>query len=362
MTSHQPTGANDQSQAHSHVPASPRVVAVTGATGFVGRYVVRELLARGIGGRALVRSVGGAREVFGADLTRIEAVVGDACDDAALGRLVAGGAGGGVEACLHLVGIIREVRGDATDRPQTFERMHVRATQKTVDACRAVGVKRFLHMSALGVGPDGRAEYQRTKWEAERYVRRAFGDGTELDWTIFRPSLIHGAEGEFVQLAADLVAGEVPPFFFLPYFARKAVDDRVPGGAVNWVAPRVQPVAVEDVAAAFAAALDRPESIGEIYNLAGSEVLTWPEMLEVFRDTIPGGNRGLRPFFVPSDHAAIIASIAGAMGLGRLLPFDRGQAIMGAQDSTADTTKARVHLGLSPRGFRETVRGYAARV
>lgn len=337
--------------------AAPATIAVTGASGFVGRYLVRELLSRGYAVRALVRDAARAREGLGDAASKVELVIGDVCDDAVLARLVRG-----VDACAHLVGIIREVRGETTDKPQTFERMHVAATRHIVDACRGAGVRRFLQMSALGVGADGKAEYQKTKWEAEKYVRRSFGDGTDLEWTIFRPSLIHGPDGEFVRMMADLCSGEVPPYFFLPYFVRSQMDQSVPAGRIDWITPRVQPVAVQDVAFAFAESLSRPESIGEIYNLVGLEVLTWPEMLEHFRDTIPGSAKNLRPFFVPSDHAAILATAAKYLGLGGLLPFDAGQAIMGGQDSIADPTKAKVHLSLSPRPFRQTVREYAAAV
>src|SRR5205085_3175227 len=103
---------------------------------------------------------------------------------------------------------------------------------------------------------------------------------------------------------------------FLPYFARKQLDTSVPAGRVDWIAPSVQPVAVEDVAFAFGAALERPESIGEIFNLVGPEVLKWPEMLEFFRDTLPGTNKALNPWFVPGEHAAIMATVAKALGLG----------------------------------------------
>lgn len=339
-----------------------RTVAVTGSTGFVGRYVVRELLSRGWSVRALIRDTAKAREALAADAARIELVVGDVCDDAVLARMLTTPSGEPVDACIHLVGIIREVRGDSTSQPQTFQRMHVDATRHVVDACRSAGVKRYVHMSALGVGPEGKTEYQKTKWEAERYVRRGFGDDSDLDWTIFRPSLIHGPDGEFVQMMAGICAGETPPYFFMPYFARKQVDLSVPAGRVDWVAPSVQPVAVHDVAFAFAEAVARPQAIGEVFNLVGPEAMTWPTVLETLRDTIPGSNAKLQPFFIPGEHAAMIATLAGALGLGRLLPFDKGQALMGAQDSVADPAKAKIELGLTPRPFRETLRGYAAQV
>jgi NADH dehydrogenase len=347
---------------NSPTASTPRTVAVTGATGFVGRYVIRELLARGYAVRALVRDAIKAREVLGAAAAGVELVAGDVCDDLVLAKLLRTPAGKPVDACVHLVGIIREVRGETTDRPQTFQRMHVSATQHVVDACRAAGVKRYLHMSAMGVGPEGKALYQQTKWEAERYVRRAFGDGTDLSWTIFRPALIHGPDGEFVQMMSDLCSGEVPPYFFLPYFAKKQVDERVPGGAIDWVAPKVQPVAVQDVALAFVEAIARPAAIGEIYNLVGPDAMSWPAMIECFRDTLHGTNRKLQPFFVPGEHAAIMATVAKTLGLGKLLPFDKGQAIMGAEDCVGDPTKAKIDLGITPRPFRETVRGYAGAV
>jgi NADH dehydrogenase len=282
----------------------------------------------------------------------VHVVAGDVCDSGALDELLKG-----AHACVHLVGIIREVRGGDGVRPQTFERMHTQATRAVVDGCGRAGVKRYLHMSALGVGPEGKSKYQQTKWEAEQVVRRA-----GLEWTIFRPSLIHGPDGDFLQMMSDLVAGEVPPYVFLPYFARTRIDMSVPMGAMTFEPASIQPVAVADVAAAFANALQRPESIGEIYNLVGSEELNWQELTEFLRDTLPGGKRGLGTWYVPGAHAAVIARMAGKMGMGSLLPFDEGQAIMATEDSTADTWKMEKDLGVVPTAFRAGVRGYAARV
>lgn len=333
--------------------SSPRTIAVTGCTGFVGRYVVRELLRRGHQVRGLIRDPGKARETFGARVPiGLTTVVGDVCDPQALDAMVHG-----CDAVIHLVGIIREVRGEAADLQQSFERMHVRATKAIVDASARASVRRYLHMSALTVGPEGKSQYQKTKWEAEEIVRRS-----ELDWTIFRPSIIHGPDGEFMQTMAELASGEAPPYLFIPYFARAKVDHRVIMGSVTYEPAMAQPVAVEDVAFAFAQALDVPAAIGEIYNLVGSERLDWREMVEFIRDTIPGTKKGMGVWYVPGNHAATMAKVAGKIGLGSLLPFDEGQALMATDDTVGDPTKARVDLGLEPRAFRETVRGYAGRV
>ena len=329
------------------------MISVTGAAGFVGRHVVLELLARGYRVRGLMRDAAKARQAFGSPTPAgLEFAFGDICDARALGELVRGTA-----ACIHLVGIIRESRGGPGEKPQTFERIHEQGTRAITEACRDAGVKRYLHMSALGVSSEGRSLYQKSKFEAEQIVRRS-----SLDWTIFRPSLIHGPEGEFVQMIADIASGEVAPWFFIPYFVRSTRDQSVPGGAVTYTPANIQPVAVEDVAKAFVTAIEKPLSICEIYNLVGSEVLNWQELSEFMRDALPGTKKQMGTWHVPGEHAAVMATVAGAIGLGGLLPFDAGQAIMATEDSTADLYKVRADLGIEPKPFRATVRAYASQV
>jgi NADH dehydrogenase len=329
---------------------APKTIAVTGATGFVGRYIVRELLACGYRVRALVRDTHKAREVLPRDAAGLDFVASDVLDGSAPAKLVTG-----CDACVHLVGIIREVRGGHS--PQTFEGMHVDAPRAMADACKAAGVARFLHMSALGADPEGRAPYQRTKYHGEQVVRRS-----GLDWTIFRPSFIHGPDGEFVQMVSNMCSGQAPPWYFIPYFGRPVADTRVPLGGVHLVPAKIQPVAVQDVAAAFVQALENPKTIHEIYNLVGPDVFTWPEVLQFFRDTLPGASHTMPVSVVPGEPSVIAAKVAKALGLGGLIPFDEGQAIMAMEDSTSELNKVKEHLHLSPKPFKQTVLEYAARV
>jgi NADH dehydrogenase len=322
-------------------------VAVTGASGFVGRYVVRELLGRGVQVRALVRDRARAGGVLPVRDGRLALVEGNVLEGRSAGGLV-----DGCSAALNLVGIIREEGGG-----QTFKNMHVEATRVLVEACKAAGVRRFVQMSALGVGGDGKCAYQRTKWEGEQIVRRS-----GLDWTIFRPGMIHGAESKFIAMAAGWVSGQSAPFLFIPYFSRWEHDTRVPAGAAVAVDPKVQPIAVEDVARAFVECLFRPQSVGEVYPLAGPDVLSWPDLLKALRDHLPGGDPALMPWPAPSEVAWAVASAAGSVGLGGLLPFDAGMARMGGQDSTATLDKARYDLGLELRPFLPTLKQYAASV
>lgn len=315
-----------------------RTLAVTGATGFVGRHICRLAADRGWRIRALVRSLDSARRVLpGAG---VQTLVGDVNDPGAVRELVSG-----VDVVAHLIGIRREVKPSVT-----YRRMHVDATRRVVEACRETGVQRYLHMSALGTRPNAAAEYHKTKWEAERLVR-----GSSLDWTIFRPSLIHGADGEFMQMAKGWVTQKAPPFLFLPYFVR--VIPRIP--TPKWETPTVAPVAVEDVAQAFLAAAINPETIGEVYPLVGPDEMSWPDMLSAIRDAVPGANVSLRPFGIPNDAAWLHAKGAELLGVGSLLPFGTSEAIMGAEDNVASPAKAEAQLGVRPRAFEPSLRAYA---
>lgn len=315
-------------------------IAVTGATGFVGRSVVRELRRRGWPVRALVRDADKAQRVLGDG--GAELVVGDVLDRRTPGRLLAGAG-----AVVHLIGIIREAPGG-----QTFRRMHVHATEAITEAARATGVTRIVHMSALGADLDARTEYWRTKAAAERIVQRS-----GLRWTILRPSLIHGPGGEFMQQVKGWVTGRSAPFVFLPYFSRLSSLGPPP----KFEAPSAEPVYVEDVAAVVAETLAarNSDAIGEIYPLAGSERLTWPELLIWARDHIPNAKRALKPMGIPGEVAALKARGCAMLGLKHAMPFDEGMAVMGQADSVAKTSKAAEQLGVRFRPFRRTMAEYA---
>ncbi|GEM_PF-36611 len=310
-------------------------VAVTGATGFVGTHICRTLLEHGHAVRALVRDAKKAGHLP----KSVQMIEGDVFDRESLDRLV-----DKVDACIHLVGIIME-------RPRfeiTFPRLHVEATTNIVAACEAAGVLRYVHMSALGARPDANANYHRTKFQAEQLVRNS-----RLPWTIFRPSLIHGPDGEFTEMVGKWVRGTAPPFLFMPYFG---------AGPLGWGPKRlIQPVYINDLAEAFARSIETERTIREVYPIGGADRMTWPEMFLTFRDAISPGSK--KPAIaIPAWYAKGIATFMAAAGLGNLLPFNSDQVIMSQEDSTCDTQRINTHLGLELTSFQAAVDQYASRL
>lgn len=309
-------------------------VAVTGATGFVGRHLCKHLADQGHAVRALVRSSGRT----GALPQSVQAVPGDVFDRGALNRLC-----DKADAVIHLIGIIAERPGEGI----TFERLHVEATRQVVEAAQAAGVLRFVHMSALGSRFDAKANYHRTKFAAESIVR-----GSRLAWTIIRPSLIHGPNGEFTKMAAAWVRGQAPPFLFMPYFGSGPV-----GTGYKY---HLQPVFVGDVAETFAQAMQRDRAIKEVYSLGGQDQVTWPELLTTFRDMMVHAPKWRRPIPIPAWYAGGLSRAFAFLGMQTLLPFNTDQVLMSQEESTCEIARVREHLGVHPRGFRESLAEYVA--
>ncbi len=322
--------------------SKPRsTVAVTGATGFVGVHIVRRLVDEGHAVRALVRSTARARDRFPTAMLNSRAITlcaGSLSDPDALNALVKGS-----DACIHLVGILREGRG------QRFESVHVDGTRSIINACKDHDPRmRLVHMSALGAGPDPRSGYRDTKHRAEQLVR-----ASGLRWTTVRPSLIHGPGGEFTGRAVAWARGKAAPFVFLPYFSRWK------RGGFGFEASVVAPVFVGDVARVFVSALEFPQTAGRAYDLTGTQTVSFPDMLRAYAAHLTPRPRSRAAIGIPWRAAALAARVAGAVGLGGLLPFDEGMAIMGARDSVGDNAPLRADFGFTPEPFEAALSRYA---
>jgi uncharacterized protein YbjT (DUF2867 family) len=169
-------------------------VLVTGASGFVGSYVVPALVSDGHRVIGLVRNEDGGRLVqsrlASAGLGQVEVRHGDVTRPETLARAL-----DGVDAVVHLVAIPRDYNGGADLRLVNTE-----GTRNVVEAARSAGVRRFVHMGAMGVEDDPRLHYASSKAKAEAIVAES-----GLDWTILKPSLIFGERDGFFNVVAGLV-------------------------------------------------------------------------------------------------------------------------------------------------------------
>jgi uncharacterized protein YbjT (DUF2867 family) len=262
------------------------MILVTGGTGFIGPKIVHRLRAEGKDVRCLVRDRGRGRHLEGSG---VELVEGDVTDRASLDRAVAGS-----DAVIHLVAII-------AGRQRDFESVMEQGTRNLVEAASAAGIRRFVLMSALGTSEATRdlVPYYHAKWEMERTVQES-----GLDYVIFRPSFVFGPDGGVVQQFTRIVRlSPVTPI-------------------VGSGRQRLQPIWVEDVAAYFAAAVDKPEAAGRTFEVGGPDVVTWNEFLERLKRV-----RGIRR---PSVHVPTGLVRAQAVVLERLPnpPVTRDQLTM----------------------------------
>jgi uncharacterized protein YbjT (DUF2867 family) len=273
-------------------------VLVTGATGYVGREVAERLRDDGHDVVGFSRASGGDVRDFDAVRHAVE----------------------GTDAVAHLVAILDGSDADFRDT----------IAQGTVNVVRAMsesGVRRLLHMSAAGVNEAhaSRTRYWRAKWDAKRTVMES-----DLDWTVFEPSFVFGRGGGALVEFERLIRLPVVPV---------AGDGRY----------RHQPVWIGDVAAAFAAALARPETIGKRYELGGPQAFTFDELLdELARVTGRPRRRKL--------HAPVGLAKAQTAVLRHLPPPLRAtseQIEMLVDGTECDIGPMRAELGIEPASLAD---------
>jgi uncharacterized protein YbjT (DUF2867 family) len=230
-------------------------VLVVGGSGFIGRHLCAVLAAQSINVTVPSRRRERAKHLI--LLPTVSVVDADLLAPGMLERLVAGH-----QAVVNLVGILHSRRGRRDERGPNdygpdFARIHVELPQAIVSACRANGVKRLLHVSALGVSPSAPSEYLRSKAIGEQAVLAA----EDLQVTVFRPSVVFGPEDRFLNNFALFAR-------LLPVFAVPCPD------------ARFQPVYVGDVARAMLRSLDDPGTYGKAYELCGPRQYSLRELVE----------------------------------------------------------------------------------
>ena len=298
-------------------------IAVFGGTGFVGSYIIDNLIEENHHPKLLVRKGSESKVVLS---EKCEIIDGDINNVSAIKETIADS-----DAVIYTIGIIREFKSKSI----TYENLHFDGAVKCIDAALEAGVKRFILMSANGVCPDGTG-YQKTKWMSEQYLKN-----TKLDWTIFRPSTIFGdprgsGRPEFCsQLKKDMIA--------LPFPAPLFHDGLNPFDAGNF---SMSPIHIKDVAKSFVSALDNKNMVNKTIELGG-ESFTWKEIIKKI-----GSASGKNKFMVPAPVFAV-KSIAAILDRFSWFPVTADQLTMLVEGNTCDSSKFFSENKLVPIPFNE---------
>jgi NADH dehydrogenase len=296
-------------------------IVITGGTGFVGRTVCERLFEQDAGCRLLVPT---RRRANGRNLQvlpTVDLLTANVHDPQSITPLLAG-----ADALVHLVAILH---GSADD----FDRVHVQLPRRLAAACTAAGVRRVVHVSALGVAPNAPSAYLRSKAAGEA-VWQDWARATGGQLTILRPSVIFGAEDRFTNLFVQL-------------------QRLLPVLPLAGTAARFQPVWVGDVAQAVVNSLRAGAAAGPVIECAGPEVMTLQQIVQRVGDL--AGCR--RPVLALPEAAGRLQ--AAAMGLlpGEPLMSRDNLLSMRVPNVASGTLPGLASLGITPAAL-DTLAGH----
>ncbi|MCD6035064.1 MAG: NAD-dependent epimerase/dehydratase [Rickettsiales bacterium] len=298
-------------------------VVIFGGSGFLGHYVAREVARTGRPIKIVSRHPGRADDVKpSGTVGQIVTVPGNITSKESVQKLVKG-----AYAVINLVGILFE------KKPQTFSALHAQGPENLAKAAQEAGVSKFIHISALGADAHTKSLYARTKLTGEKAVRAAFPAAT-----IFRPSIMFGAEDSFFNRFAQFTS-------FSPMLPL------IGGGDT-----RMQPVYVADVARAIVYALEHSDCEGKTYELGGPHTYSFKELMEYLLTQIKR-ERLLMP--IPFSFAMLEAAFLEHLPKP---PLTRDQVQMLKVDNVVhDDALTFDDLNISPTALEAIVPGYLAR-
>nr|VFJ58645.1 MAG: NADH dehydrogenase [Candidatus Kentron sp. FW] len=302
-------------------------IAILGGTGYLGSYLVDALIARGHQPVLLVRP--GSQEKI-RNPSRCISILGEIHDKDTLRQVFSQ-----CQAVIYNIGILREFPRKGI----TFQSLQYQGACRAIDIATELGIERFLLTSANGVKPDG-TPYQHTKYLAEKYLR-----SSQLQATIFRPSVIFGdprGHMEFAtQLCDEIIRSPLPA----PLFHKGLL----PTNAGTF---RVAPIHVKDVADIYVKALEDPNAIGKTYPLCGPDAWEWRLIIKTIGRAIERHKWTCPVPVLPLNIAAAIFETFPTF------PITRDQLTMLLEGNTGDSSDVFRAYQINPTPFDETSLSY----
>ena len=278
----------------------------------MGTIVANRLITDGYATRVYSRRATQATVARG-----IEPFAGDIRDTKSLAAAFSG-----VDAVVHLVGILRE-SGDA----QTFAGVFLEGTRAVIEAAHQAGVRRLIHVTGIGADPDSPDEFERTRGLAERETRES-----GLDWTILRPSVIFGVRGSmFDRMARSLKS--TWPFAVVPQ--RDGV---------------YQPIWRNDAALCVATALRDESLLGGTYELGGPDTWTYRDLVKLALHQLR-----LRRIVLPLPSPLLLAGAGLPQLVGKRAMVTASELRQLTRDNQTDPSVVRRVFGIEPTSLLDKV-------
>jgi NADH dehydrogenase len=290
-------------------------IALTGASGFVGRYLAAALSEKQHNLRLLLHK----RPNTNTENKNITTIYGDVDNVDSLTEAFEN-----IEVVYHLVGIIAETR------ELTFEKTVTSGTKNIVSASRKCGVKKIIYLSALGTGPMAASKYHRTKWMAEEAVRNS-----GLDYNIFRPSVIFGEGDGFVSMLSRMI--KLMPI--IPLIGRGEF--------------LLQPIFIDDLILVMVESLQKDRALNKTIEIGGSKPLKYGEIVGIIKRVLQK-RRGTiyLPMWFIKINARILEKIM------KPAPLTTDQLLMMKAGNICDNQQLKDIFEIEPITFEDGLKTY----
>ena len=295
-------------------------VALFGGTGFVGSYIIKELIEKGYTPKVLVRPGSENKLVHSKDC---EIIVGQIENKDSINEVLTD-----VDAAIYNIGIIREFKSKGI----TYEKMHYQGAKHCIDLAKKNNVNRFILMSANGARLNGTG-YQTTKFLAEKYLK-----GSGLHWTIFQPSLIFGDSDGRMEFCSQLKKDMLGLPFPAPLFFNGILSFNVGNFSMS-------PIHVSDVSKCFVDALKNDKSTFQTYTLGGDKDFNWRDIISIISNAY-GKNKWMIP--APVLPIKLLAMLFDGFSW---FPISKDQLNMLMEGNICNSEKSYSDFNYKPKQF-----------